>query len=116
MRSFTKILLIAVTISSFSCEKDDSLTCGVANPTEELPWLKTMIESWEANSTIYMYMYVQQGTYSGQTVFLAANCCPFCDSYFPVFNCEGEEIMVTNIQDITGLKTIWKPLTSECNL
>jgi thiol-disulfide isomerase/thioredoxin len=119
MRNYSKIIIVLVmaTLLVSSCEKDDakdSLTCNVANPAEELPWLKTMIESWEDNSTIYTYMYVQKGTYSGKTVFLAANCCPFCNSYFPVFDCDGEEIAVTNIQDITGLKTIWKPANSQC--
>jgi hypothetical protein len=117
MRNYSKIILLVIaSLITFSCEKDDkdSLTCNVANPAEELPWLKSIIHSWEANSTIYTYMYVQQGTYLGNTVFLAGNCCPFCDSYFPVYNCAGEEITVTNIQDITGLKIIWKPVDSQC--
>jgi hypothetical protein len=120
MRNYSKIIVVVMaTLFAFSCEKDDakdSLICNVANPVEELPWLKTMIKSWEANSTIYTYMYVQKGTYLGKTVFLAGNCCPFCDSYFPVFNCAGDEIAVTSIQDITGLKTIWKPVDSQCTL
>jgi hypothetical protein len=114
MKNYTRILALVVTFFAFSCEKDESLTCGIANPAEKLPWLRTMIESWEANSTIYPYMYVQQGTYLGQTVFIAGNCCPFCNAYFPVFNCEGEEINGISTQDLTKLTTIWQPENSQC--
>jgi len=120
MKNFTKIIFVVIaTVFLSSCDNDDvnnSFACDVVNPAENLPWLRTMIESWEATSTIYTYMYVQQGTYSGNTVFIAANCCPFCDSYFPVFNCAGEELDGINIQEITDLKTVWKPLFSQCNL
>lgn len=106
--------MVALTTAFFiSCE-DSNSTCDVENPAEELPWMKSMIETWEGSSTIYTYMYIQQGTYSGQTVFLAGNCCPFCDSYFPIFNCEGEELEGINIQDIKNLKIIWKPDGSQC--
>ncbi|HEU5290312.1 MAG TPA: hypothetical protein VFU05_06695 [Cyclobacteriaceae bacterium] len=118
MRNLIRIFLVTlITLGYTSCEDTSkSSTCDVANPAEDLSWLKTMIESWEANSTIYTYQYVLQGTYLGQTVFIAANCCPFCDSYFPIFNCEGEGLEGVIFQDIKNLKTIWKPDDSQCTL
>ena len=119
MKNYSKIILAIITIIFlFSCDNDDannSFACNVKNPAENLPWLKTKIESFEEFPTIYEYMYVQQGTYAGQIVFMVGNCCPFCDSYFPVYNCEGEELKGLNFQDISELKTIWKPLGSECS-
>jgi len=117
MKHFKSLLLILTFIFAFSCEQDDtvvSTACGVNDPAENLPWLKTMIESWKVNSTIYEYMYVQQGTNSGQTVFIVGNCCPFCDTYFPIYNCAGEEIISASILDIKDKKTIWKPEGSLC--
>ena len=119
MKNFKSLLLILTLIFVFSCEQDDPVAntaCGVKDPAENLPWLKTMIESWKVNSTIYEYMYVQQGTYSGETVFIVGNCCPFCDSYFPIYNCAGDEIISAGILDITDQKTIWKPVVSLCTL
>jgi hypothetical protein len=118
MKNSKSILLILVLTLIFSCQKDDSVSvagCGVENPTEDLPWLKEMIESWNSDS-LRPYMYVQQGTYLGQTVFLPGSCCPFCDFFFPVYNCKGETITLENGQQVTNLKTIWKPLNSECTL
>ena len=109
-------ILYSILALSFACHDEEKSfeACGVVDPAQNLPWMKTMIDSWEAQSTIYQYMYVQQGTYIGQTVFIAGNCCPFCDSYFPVFNCEGEELEGINWENVNNVKTIWKPLTSEC--
>ena len=106
-----------VLILAFSCGKDDPVSknaCDVKNPAEDLPWLKTIIQSWEANGALLEYMYVQQGTYQGQTVFLPGSCCPFCDFFFPVYNCDGQEVTIENGQHVTNLKTIWKPQNSEC--
>jgi hypothetical protein len=118
MRNYTNYLLILALVLVFSCEEDDSdpiIACGIENPAENLPWLKAEIESFEEFPEFYKYMYVQQGTYLGQTVFLVGNCCPFCDSYFPVYNCEGEEIMGAALA-VTNLKTVWKPVFSQCTL
>jgi hypothetical protein len=112
----TIVLLVIVGIA-FSCQdedKDSFTACGAIDPAENVSWMKTLIESWQANSTIYEYMYIQQGTYLGQTVFIAGNCCPFCGSYFPIFNCEGDELTGISVHDISGLQTIWKPFGSKC--
>ena len=120
MKNFTKILLLILLLTSaFSCKDDDDcctpLLCGVENPAENLPWLKSMIEYWKVNSTIYSYMYVLEGKYLGQTVFIASNCCPFCSSIPLIYNCEGDSIDYKNLVNITEQKVIWKPLDSLCN-
>ena len=118
MRNYKSFLFILALIA-FSCEQNDpevSNACGVEDPAENLPWLKAKIESFEEFPDFYQYMYVQQGTYLDQTVFMVGNCCPFCDSYFPVYNCEGDEIMGGVVSEITDLKTVWKPAFSQCTL
>ena len=117
MRNYLGVFLIALLSTlAISCEENErSTVCDVKEPADDLPWLKSMIDLWEVNNTIYAYMYVDQGTYLGQTVFVIKNCCPFCDSYFPVYNCGGEELEGVNLADIKNLKTIWKPVDSLCS-
>jgi hypothetical protein len=118
MRKYKFLSLLILAFIAFSCEQNDPEVinaCGIEDPAENLPWLKAKIESFEEFPDIYKYMYVQQGTYLGQTVFLVGNCCPLCDAYFPVYNCEGDEIMGVALE-VTNLKTIWKPVFSACTL
>lgn len=109
------IFLLFVTILSCGDEESNSI-CGVANPIEDLPWLKSMIQDIEA-SDFGQYTYIQQAYYFGQPVFIVNNCCPFCLSIVPVYNCEGE--LVCNLGEcvdnlITHEKFLWAPANSSC--
>jgi hypothetical protein len=86
-------LLLIVLLTAFSCKKEgDSpqAPCAVANPAQDLPWLKEKIEA--LSSLDSSYEYIQQATYQGQTVFIFRNCCENCNSTAPVYNCRGEVI------------------------
>jgi hypothetical protein len=126
MNNYTRSLLLILSfIVLLSCDDQNSTNllsfsaCGVENPAENLPWLKEVIESWKVQTDIYPYMYVSQGQYEGQAVIIFSNCCPFCSSTVPVFNCEGELLWYAPEhldRTITDLEIIWKPLFSQCNL
>jgi hypothetical protein len=107
---------------SFSCDDEDKeiiIGCGVENPAENLPWLKERIDSFDQSAPYYQYLYVLQGKYLGETVFVFNNCCPFCTSIPPVYNCEGELLWYASEypdREITDFEIVWKPLGFQCTL
>lgn len=125
MKKVFSILTIIFFISSCNNDKDDINTksaCGVDNPIENLAWLKDMIQEKGQNySDLYKYMYIKQSTYNNEAVFIDANCCPECNSVFPVYNCSGEEIGVIGDEKFPSDlfskgKVIWKSKDNECDL
>lgn len=117
-----KLIIIFLFLSiAFSCQDPEGPeSCGVENPTENLPWLKETIEGL-MNSELGVYFYIVEGRYEGNTVFMVQNCCPFCSSVVSVTNCEGQNLgylSETNGIDpkkVTFLQTIWKHPQGTCN-
>jgi hypothetical protein len=110
----TRLFPILVLVLLFSCQETENPNgCNVANPVEDLPWLKEGIKS-TLELNLVDYFYLVQGTYKGATVFSFLNCCPFCKSVFQVLDCEGNVIMNASITDVTNQKVIWRPTTSVC--
>lgn len=110
-----KIFISLLFFTILSCDNEETI-CGVTNPIEDLPWLKSMTQDIEA-SDFGQYTYIQQAHYFGQTVFIVNNCCPFCLSIVPVYNCEGE--LICNVGEcvdklLTHEKYIWAPANSSC--
>ncbi|MEY3564080.1 MAG: hypothetical protein RJA23_250 [Bacteroidota bacterium] len=111
----TRILPILVLALLFSCqESENPKNCGVANPIEDLPWLKEGIKS-TIELNLVDYFYLVQGTYKGATVFTFLNCCPFCKFVPQILDCEGNVITNASINDVINQKVIWRPATSVCN-
>lgn len=111
----------------FSCESTDVNTekaklkdlCSSDNPTEELAWLKQEIQSIKA-SALTEYFYVEQADLMGEPVFILGNCCPFCNTIIPLYNCEGEIICYLSdcpsiASKIKNNKVIWKSDDNMCN-
>jgi hypothetical protein len=90
------------------------------DPAEELPWLRDMIDDYETTPVeTTQYIYIVQGTYKKQTVFIHMNCCPYCDSVTPVLNCQGELLFYysdARSAEIAHKKVIWKPSDCACQL
>jgi len=122
-KSLAFISLFLFAFAACDCEESPEQTCGTLNPTEDLAWLKTAIESWDQykSEDYYTFMYVQQGMYRGQQIFLFGNCCPFCNTTVPIYNCEGELLWYAGsepekTEKITDLKVIWKPDGFQCTI
>jgi len=81
-------LFCTILFSAFSCEKDTINVCSV-DPVEDLSWLQSRIRLLE-QSSLENYSYVQQAELLQETVFIFGNCCPFCLSVRPVYNCQGK--------------------------
>ncbi|GMN10495.1 hypothetical protein MTsPCn9_33790 [Croceitalea sp. MTPC9] len=118
---FTSIFLILL-----SCENDDNdlpliAACDVNNPIEELSWLKSQIEELKnIDSETSRYFYIQIAEYKGETVFVSNNCCPFCNTVIPVYNCEGDLLgtFFTEIQpdEIKNAKILYSPVDFPCTV
>ncbi|GAA4279594.1 hypothetical protein GCM10022260_00150 [Gaetbulibacter aestuarii] len=99
-------------------------TCGVAIPTEELPWLKTKTNELKQTSLYELgQVYIWQTEYNGETYFIFDNCCPNCDSVLSIYTCDGEDVSTNQtISDyIYGIDksnkdVIWTPENFSCNL
>lgn len=117
------LFILSVLLSSSCSDNDDTipLACGVADPTEDIGWLKNEIEDLKSSdSGIQQYFYVWQGIYDSQTVFVFDNCCPFCNTVVPVYNCQGEqlgflgnEILQEELKETT---IVYKPLNFDCQV
>lgn len=115
------VLLIAL---SFSCQEETtpSTTCLIENPVQELDWMKVIIKELES-SFLTEYMYISQARYGPSKVFLVQNCCPFCSTVTPVYNCEGVLLGILGSGEngidpstIKNSKVIWKPENFSCNI
>jgi hypothetical protein len=118
MKKLIPLLFLMLCLGS--CKECEGPTvCGTENPTEDLAWLKNLINEIKGNS-FSKYNYIVQATYEGRTVFLVQNCCPFCATIVPVYDCEGNNLGYLtgengiNPEKLRGEKVIWKPENSEC--
>ena len=122
-----KLLLVSsfILLGLLSCthDRDDNLknVCNVANPTEDLPWLKDKIQELE-QSSLYASgeIYISQTTYNGDNIFIIGNCCATCNTIVPIYNCEGDVLgsIGDGTFDTNLLETdviIWKPENFVCN-
>ncbi|PSR55195.1 hypothetical protein AHMF7605_17620 [Adhaeribacter arboris] len=122
------VLVAAISLMAFSCEKEEPecgrpSACAVANPLQDLPWLKIQVENLEKNSfDISQYFYIVQADYKGETVFFTGNCCPMCNTAPPtVFNCKGDKLFTmgkdaNQDKSIRNKKVIWKGPNYACTL
>lgn len=116
MKRFFNLLSIASILTLFlivSCNKDESENnyCNVSNPTEELPWLKTMI------TELSDFNYIMTANYKGKTIFYNRNCDPLVNYASSVFNCSGENIAITSDIDdeFSDVSLLWKHTDSKCS-
>lgn len=110
---------------ALSCDHDEHIEttslCAVANPKEDLPWLKTKIEQLvQSDPTVAKYFYVEQGVLNGETVFIFPNCCPQCNSMVPVYNCKGEQLFTLSDQperyhEIKNIRILRQPDNFACS-
>jgi hypothetical protein len=111
---FLLVLLAACQGGSINPEGSEGVTsaCGVANPVQDLPWLKAALEKASEQTDYCTPWSVVQGTYQGQTVYIialtGALCCTCGNA---VYNCQGTPVMVCNAEEeakIENKKVIWK--------
>ncbi len=120
-----KKILFTVFACSFitSCSKYDIPKCDFGDATQDLQWLKNIIEEREVNPTEDMlYCYISQAKLKTKTVFIFGDCNPFVDKVTFIIDCEGKTIKNKDGNNITvgevSLKNermIWKPDDFGCD-
>jgi len=122
MKKVYIILLISVLFSS--CNKFDIPKCSFNDATQELPWLKEIIDERNANPTENMkYCYITQGKFKRKTVFIFYDCNPAINKIAFLIDCEGETISDKDGKPIDAAnskiknqKIIWQPADFACNI
>ncbi|WP_346882898.1 hypothetical protein [uncultured Algibacter sp.] len=97
-------------------------TCNVSNPIENLAWLKEKTQALEVTpQEMLKYVYVSEGEYMDNTVYIFADCCQLCNSVYIVYNCEGNTIgIIGNGEDFISPSilengiVIWNADNSSC--
>ena len=107
---------------TFSCSDDSDpiRACNVDNVLD-LPWLEELIAETEEFEIGRDYSFITMGTYQSQTVFVLQNCCPNCNSTFPVFDCSGNPLGSIGpegvpFEEIANREVIWKSSNNSCNI
>jgi len=107
-----------------SCSKYDLPKCDFKDATQDLLWLKEIIDDRNANPTTDMgYCYIVQAKLKRKTIFILADCNPEIDKITFVLNCEGNNLQddegrnigVSEV-DLKDEKIIWQPLDFACDL
>lgn len=120
-----KIVLPLILVFYFfsSCSKYDIAKCDFDNATQDLLWLKDIIDEREANPIQDMrYCYISQAKLQRKTVFILGDCNPSIDKVTFIIDCEGEPIKNEDGENITvgevDLKNeqmIWRPDDFGCD-
>lgn len=107
---------------AFSCSDDPDpiRACNVDNVLD-LPWLQERAAEIESSGFGREFSYISMGTYDSQTVFVLGNCCAFCLSIFPVYDCSGNPLGPIGPEgiawdEITDRKVIWKSSMNSCTI
>ncbi len=122
MRHFLILVAVGFTLTSCppGCGVPESVgACGVANPVENLAWLKSAVQAATTTSLQADYT-VSQATYKSNTVFWISICCPLCDVAPPIFRkCDGSVAgqLTVDIQnsELSNTKEIWKTSNGVCH-
>jgi hypothetical protein len=115
-----RLLFLPIFLLTLACQEIEftdgeqqalAKVCGVANPLEELPWLKEMMER-HTTERICQLAGVVQGTYKKQivyTVIVSGAVCCTCGNV--VYNCDGEVVLLCDREEekkIRDKKVIWE--------
>ena len=99
MKRLAIIVVALLLFISCSKENDQKQICNLADPINELPWLKE-IKSSLTNCTSEVS--IVQATYQSQTVFYTAITDPLFDGIqsYTLLNCEGKVVEIINADNM----------------
>ena len=124
MHTMKRALLISILLLINSCSKYDIPKCDFEDATQDLPWLKVIIDEREVNPTADMkYCYISQAELKQKTVFIFNDCNPAIDKVVFLVDCEGEPVknkkgenVGTGVNGFKDERIIWKPVDFACDL
>jgi len=119
-----KAIIASIFLSFISCENDNLdlpiiAACDVNNPIDELSWLKKQVSEIENNEgEIAKYFFIEIANYKNETVFIANNCCPICNTVVPIFDCEGQSLGLLGsdilLNELSNTRIIFKGEDFSC--
>ena len=104
------VMVFSVTFVSCKKKVNDN-SCNVSNPTEDLVWLKEVIEASENDK----YAYIKQATYKRNTVFYWGSCDPAASWALIVKDCNGDQIGDIENEDLKDEFVLWQHQNSLCS-
>lgn len=112
MKLLATIVITLLLFISCSKENDQKQICSLADPINELPWLKEIKNSLTNCSC---EVSIIQATYKEQTIFYTAMTDLLCDGIetYTLYNCEGKVIEVIPFNEIVNFN---KKITNVKNL
>lgn len=112
VRNWVVCCIIFLAVFSSCSNDDDTSTCNVENPLEELSWLNDWV-----NSLTDDYEYIRTAKYLGNDVFYNVNCDPLVNYVSSAYNCEGYFIGFTAElrSEFTADSILWISENSKCS-
>lgn len=117
------LFLVLCFLLLVSCNKYDIPKCSFNDATQELLWLKEIIDGRNANPTEDMrYCYVVQAKFKRKIVFLFNDCNPAIDKAVFLIDCEGNPVQNSDGENIGAgrdelkdWQIIWQPIDFRCD-
>ncbi|QCW99114.1 hypothetical protein FGM00_02910 [Aggregatimonas sangjinii] len=122
MKKFSILLLICMPL--LSCSNDDVpviAACGVANPIEDLVWLREEVaRRVENNDPNAHYCYIVQAKTDTQTIFIFEDCNPIINKVAPILDCTGTSLGFLGDENyssdsISERKIVYRPSDFKCD-
>lgn len=116
-------LILVFVIGFSSCSEDEVepfQVCDTQNVLVDLPWLTELIEEQEQFTIGQNYSFIATGKFNQKRVFVLQNCCPLCNSIYPVYDCSGAVLGVIGsegieFEKIENYEVIWKSSKNSCS-
>lgn len=101
---FTLLFAFLLLVGCSKDSNDNKQICNLADPLNELAWLKEIKNSLTNCSC---QISILQATYDGQTVFYTAMTDPLCDGVqtYTLYNCDGKVVEVILSDKIQAFQT-----------
>jgi hypothetical protein len=92
-----KLLFALLFLGLFcTCKKDNYANlCGGNDPIKNLPWLKAKTDTLQKSNYHY---FIQRSSYQDKTLFRQSIICPNCNSIDLYFDCDGNQLKLTQEQ------------------
>lgn len=121
MKKIAILLTLITALFAYSCENVKTLCPGEVSD-DSVDSLIAELEAEQSNNTVTRdFTYLAEANHNGNTVFILANCCPYCLSLFPVYDCSGQEIGhigddTFNPNLLNSAKIVWRSENNQCSL
>ena len=118
---FLFIAIPFLTLTSCDHESSDCPTMDGICDNRCVETLITQLEVEQSTGTVTRdFAYLAEAMHKGEAVYILANCCPYCSSIFPVYDCSGNQIGHVDDNNfspalLNNAKIIWRSENNQCS-